>query len=1334
MKKVLKRILVLIVALALLSSCFVACDNNNNDGSKPSENPSTPNEKPTDKVVYTLHLSADKTNVGRGDKVILSAVLKAEGQEDIPSEDTEFIIVSGADYAGIIGNTLTVRSTAPDGAKIEVQAKEGASTSNTITITVSVPLNSITISAETTKPVAGQSVTITKVLDPSDATQPISWTITEGSDIATMDGDKLVVSENASVGDVIKLKATFEDVESNELVLTVKSATDEIKATKVTISAEKYNLFENTSVILSAVTEPAVITDDVAFYIVEGEDYAEIIGNVLKIKAGTPVGTTIKVEASAGTTVSVNELTFKVIQEPKPAQSITIDALNLTPLAGQTVTIDYRINPSDTTDVMSWVIIEGGDYAEMSGNILVVKDTAPDNAVIKVKATVGNVESDVLTFTVKPKQVEDVEIKAENIIISANKNTVVRGDEIVIDVNVLPENHTDEVRLIITQGADHATLVGKTLVISDEAPDGTVIKVKAIGDEAGSNELTFTVKVEVVTKPAQSVTISTDNLNPIAGSRVEINCVVDPRDTTDTVRFVILEGGEIAQMVGNILVISDTAEKDAVIKVQAIAGDVESEVLEFTVKPLHEEILIESIEISAEGGVEQVLAGNTVNINVEKTPVDATQQISWVLLEGSARYAKMDGNKLVINSGVRAGTVIKIKARATNGDTRIDSNVLTFTVAPSEEEILANTFYIDLSETVITLDKKGTGAIPTLIAEVYNGLYDKVEGKEIIFTIIDGAQYLDIDSIGSNCTFLSLKGHGTVVVEARIKGTDVVETATVKVIVPPDSITIPEVFSERNDIEYSFSLLDHEISGASSNVVKEAGASKLPFAFSAVGSELSCKDVAISFTHESGKVGDEVAVYENGCIIFKMTGKVVATVSSVSGSANEASISYTFNINDGYNVNTFEEAWLVIRNSAYNGQQINFVVLEKPVGKDCTVAGCYCGGKHYNYGYDLVPLVALRDHKDQNIDEIILGPDEVPAVGSNRIQAVNKSLYVNGNNHKIDASQMRLFTEAEYQDYRERYGRTDAYMPNLSSLFSAEPWNTDGDVGAGTNNNKTYSVNLYNFEVKGNMPVDYDVNLFRNKGSDSANIGGFTHGVNIGTRLYQCHYYIDADNITSSGFYSGLSFLGIVGNGTVSNVHTYNCYSTGIFCRSSIMTLENLKFGRCGATGIELAPEECNEAGLNDNENQHVTIKGTIDAYANVNNGNTNYFKDYDIQGATIPQIIDGNVAIIVSTWEGLTGKKEYGEIAVSHIKNEKGEFIFVGLLFNDLTPPMFPANTSKLTYDEGGIIDVYDLPKDGSLDHEHQFISMPVYVTIPGLGTIQAGTAIFYNHNYYSV
>lgn len=1321
MKTVLKRILILIVALALLSSCFVACDNNKT--STPTEDSSTPKEEPTDKVVYTLNLSADKTGVGRGDKVTFTVAFKAEGQEDVPSEDAEIIIVSGADYATIVGNVLTVRNTAPDGATIEVQAKEGASTSNTVTINVSVPLKSITISAETTKPVAGQSVTITKVLDPSDATQPISWTITEGSDIATMNGDKLVVSESASVGDVIKLKATFEDVESNEIVLTVKSATDEIKATKVTISADNYNLFAGNSIILNAVTEPAVITDDVIFYIVEGEDYAEIIGNVLKIKSNAPVGATIKVEASAGTTISINELTFKVIQEPKPAQTITIDALNRTPAAGQSVTINFIINPTDTTDTIIWDIVEGKDYAEMSGNILAVSDNAPDNAVIKVKATAGKAESEVLTFTVKPK---NVEIKVESITISANKLQLLPGERIDIDVDVKPENYTDEVRLIITQGNDCATLVGKTLVIDDKAPAGTVIKVKALTDEIGSDELEFTVKAEIVTKPAQSITISTDNLNPIAGHRVTINYTVDPTDTTDTISWAILEGGDIAYMSGNVLVISDKAEKDAVIKVQATAGSATSEVLTFTVKPVHEEILIDSITISAEGGVENLLAGDSVNIIPDINPSNATQQISWVLLEGSARYAKMVGNTLVINDGVRAGTVIKIKARATNGDTRVDSNVLTFTVLPSQDEILANTFYIELPES-IELDKKGTDAIPVLFAEVYNGHYESVAGKEIEFRIIEGAQYLDIDSNGSSCTFLSMKGHGTVVIEARIKGTDVVETTTVKVIVPPDSITIPEVFSQRTDIEYSFSLLDHNIAGQ----ITPNGAAKLPFAFSAVGSELSCKDVAISFTHESGKVGDEVAVYEDGCIIFKMTGKVVATVSSVSGSENEASISYTFNINDGYNVNTFEEAWLVIRNDAYTGQQLNFVVLEKPVGKDCTVEGCYCGGKHYNYGYDLVPLVALKDHKDQTIDLIIRGPrDEVPGMYSNRIQAVNKSLYVNGNNHKIDASQMRLFTEAEYQDYRERYGNTDGYMPNLSSLFSAEPWNTGGDVGAGTNNNKTYSVNLYNVEVKGNMSVDYDVSLFRNKGSVATNIGGYTHGINIGTREYQCHYYIDADGITSSGFYSGLSFLGIVGNGTVSNVHTYNCYSTGIFCRSSIITLENLKFGRCGATGIELAPEECNEAGLNDNEIQHVTIKGTIDAYANVNNGNTNYFKDYDIQGATIPQIIEGNAAAIVQQYKDLTGSEEYGEIAVSHIKNEKGEFIFVGLIFNDFAT--FAPNSSKLTYDEGGIVSVYDLPKDGTVDYTHQFISMPVMVTIPGLGTIPAGTAIFYNHNYY--
>ena len=123
MTSVLKRIGILTITFALLLSCFTSCTIPT-EYETGSETESAPEEKP---IEYTLTLTADKSVATRGESVNLAAVLKAEGAEDIPSEDTDFILVSGSEYASITGNVLKISETAPDGATITVQAKEGAS-------------------------------------------------------------------------------------------------------------------------------------------------------------------------------------------------------------------------------------------------------------------------------------------------------------------------------------------------------------------------------------------------------------------------------------------------------------------------------------------------------------------------------------------------------------------------------------------------------------------------------------------------------------------------------------------------------------------------------------------------------------------------------------------------------------------------------------------------------------------------------------------------------------------------------------------------------------------------------------------------------------------------------------------------------------------------------------------------------------------------------------------------------------------------------------------------------------------------------------------------------
>ena len=91
-------------------------------------------------------------------------------------------------------------------------------------------------------------------------------------------------------------------------------------------------------------------------------------------------------------------------------------------------------------------------------------------------------------------------------------------------------------------------------------------------------------------------------------------------------------------------------------------------------------------------------------------------------------------------------------------------------------------------------------------------------------------------------------------------------------------------------------------------------------------------------------------------------------------------------------------------------------------------------------------------------------------------------------------------------------------------------------------------------------------------------------------------------------------------------------------------------------------------------------------------------------------------------------GEAGLGDLAVNHVRNENGEFIFVALIFANTTT--LEPNTTVVSYpayQEGGIINIADLPTDGSVDTTHQFIRMPIYIT----ETKTAGSALFYNMNY---
>ena len=839
--------------------------------------------------------------------------------------------------------------------------------------------------------------------------------------------------------------------------------------------------------------------------------------------------------------------------------------------------------------------------------------------------------------------------------LTADKTSANPGDVITLSAK-LNDADASDVTYEITEGSDYAEISGNSLTVSTTATDGAKIKVVAKQGELTSNEITVTVDV-----PLETITISAGGTtNIMAGGSVILQKTVTPASANEEITWVITEGGNYCAISGDVLVVNSTAATGSVIKVKATAGEIESNVLTFVVGTP-----ITGIEISAIGST-TVVKGNTVTMTATVTPANASlAAISWQIVEGSD-YATIIDKTLVVNANAPTDATIKVKATAGN----VESNVLTFTVAATQGEINNTNYLMSFEEKKLTLDKNATSA-SILALNVYNFNFEPVSNLTIDYEIVSGSEFLAITPNGYNCA-LQAKGHGTATVKATIRGTNVSQTATVNVVVPPESITLPEVFAKRPGFLYNFSKIDP----------KTQTAETLDFVVGIIGNGV-CNNLKYTFTHKDGTSGDSVAVYNNGKITFFKTGEITVTVTSDSGSRVEASVSYKFNINEGYNVSTFEELRALAGDAAYSGNlPINIVVLAKPDGT----------ANNYEYDFDLVPALALKAKADQTFAEII--------TGENTVAFVNKGAYINGNMHKIDASQIRIPTAQELADYKAAGGS----WGNHKALLGIYPWTNTGENG-----HNTYRVNIYDFEVKGNCPI--------NVGLGTSNPQGvYKIGLLVGDydNTYTANYYLDMNNVSATASNVGMRLVHII-DGRVKNTKVNNCFSNGMEVAGSIITLEDMVYGACGATGIELAFDRSDEAGINRNQNQQVTYAGAVNVQF-YNNGATEYLANYVVKGTqyTIPDVLEISFSA-----------SNLNPYQLQHLNDGNG-YVFVTFMFHN---PGVETNKSQIIYpgfQSGGIINAKDLPEEGAFDTTHEYIELDVRVA-----NFDAGKAYLYNVKY---
>ncbi len=1211
--------------------------------------------------------------------------------KDVSTKAVEWV-VSNSDYAYVSNNTLYVYNNVPHGAELEVYAKSGNVESQKLEFNVGVALKELELELNGAVNVLnGKSITFTVTKNPADATNgEYEVVFVSGQDNCVLVGNTITIKDEATIGEkiIFKVVATnIAGIESGEVEIIVGIPVEEftisLTAPAILTQGQYYPVEINVT--------PANATYKNVTWVVSKSAYAYVSNNLLFVRESVPHGATFKVSAIIDGKESSNSLIYQV---GVAINSIAVSTNVKNVIQGQTATLTATINQG-ATEGYSWVITQGSEYASISNAMLFVNEGVETGTIIKVRAVSesGNVKSTELEFIV------GIPLTALELERNGAVN-VLNGNTITFAVTKKPANTTNgEYSVEFVSGQDYCVLSGNSITIKEDAPIGEEIIFKVVATNATGIE-SDTVKI-IVGIPVVSLSISSTAPKILThGASYPITLTTDPEDATYKNVEWFVSNKDYAYVSNNMLFVTNAIPHGATFDVYAKIGEKESNVLSYQVG-----VKINSITI--ETSATSVKKGNTASLTATLND-GATEGYNWVITQGN-EYASISNNTLSVKEKAETGAIIKVKAVSASGEASSDE--IEIVIAATDMEILENTYYLVLSFDYADLDKNGK-TNPVLEAEVYNRLGTEIKDKNVIFELHNGSEaFVGIEKVGNSCRFTELKAHGTAYLNAKIEGLGVVETVELNVIVPPDVIYLPEVFAENPNFTYVYSM---------ENPLNQE-AEKLPFVAYAV-TATACDDIVYSFTHEDGTTDNDVAIYnyETGTIEFLKTGLVTVTALSNSGSRIETKASYKFNINKGFNVYSFEHASQVTSNSGdyknnkYNGEEINFVALEKIVGYNFENA-------NYNYGYAFVPQVALKSQAEQrgNIDsysENMTHDEKVAAYASlrntmsssnNRIIADTKNLHINGNQHAVDASNLYVPTDTEIERFRQIFG-SDWFAHG--GIISAEPYSLKkitGDV----NSKVTFSVRIYDLEVIGNAPMS-----LANKEDASKTVWGvYLHGINVGDidSGPNAKYYTELKNVTASAAKNAINIVGAVGNSVFENVYVHNCYQNGIQAKSSILTIKNFKIGACGATGIELVPDGSTKAGLNSDQKQTITFEGTIDAEGNIHATTTPYMIAYN-DGA-VPKIISASIL-----FNQLTDEQK-SHVITSDSKISLAVFILdYGVMGGD-------SNGSQAiyaAYQQGGIIDATEIK---GIDTTHQFINLKVFAG----QDMPYGNALLYNLNY---
>lgn len=403
-----------------------------------------------------------------------------------------------------VGDDGTVTATGKGTA--DITAKVGKYTA-TCKVTVTVPLNGISINGTANKIKKGKTTQLTVVYDPEDTTddKTVTWSVDDKT-VAKVDKNGLVTGLKEGKA-VVTAKVGTKSAAYNVDV-------EEVKLTSVSIP-DTLTIHRGESNKLIVTYNPEDTTDDKTVTWKSSDPDSVAVGADGTITAKAVGGAVITAQVGSCTaecTVTVDSPLKKIVPDEK-----TIEMTK-----NQTAVITYTFNPSDTTD--------SRDVTFQSSKEDVVSVDAAGKLVAKkagtATVTITGYNGINATVTVKVK-----EIPINKITLNVKNAVLEAGEEENLEAAIAPANNTDDNQKITWSSSDD-----KVATVTADPTDSKKAVVKAVAGGTATitatawngTKTTCTIKV-----PKHITDISLSDVTVERGKTTVLSAKVNPQDTDD---------------------------------------------------------------------------------------------------------------------------------------------------------------------------------------------------------------------------------------------------------------------------------------------------------------------------------------------------------------------------------------------------------------------------------------------------------------------------------------------------------------------------------------------------------------------------------------------------------------------------------------------------------------------------------------------------------------------------------------------------------------------------------------------------------------------------------